>query len=26
VLFYGRRFAPQIRQDILDRDATGVHA
>jgi predicted MFS family arabinose efflux permease len=26
ILFYGSRYAPQIRQDILDRDATGVHA
>ena len=26
VLFYGSRFAPQIRQDILDGDASGAHA
>jgi MFS transporter, Spinster family, sphingosine-1-phosphate transporter len=26
VLFYGSRYAPQIRQDILDRDAAGASA
>ena len=26
ILFYGSRFAPQIRQDILDRDSTGAPA